>query len=189
MLATILALTILAASDERYTPPPRFAVIGEIPPDRQDELVAAMTKKLQDAKAALRAAGRARYSSGQAKREAIIQAGAEVTGAEQVLRAVKAGKMIALKMGPAELKVDAFGLLDFPVIVSQVIDATTVLCYAEAAGRGEPFFLRGIPTAPLTDGDELRVKKPVVVTGTESYVTVQGARKTVLVAEARQWPW
>jgi hypothetical protein len=46
--------------------------------------------------------------------------------------------------------------------------------------------LRGIDTSKMTTGKKFKCNDPVVITGTYSYTTVSGAKKTVLLVERNQ---
>ena len=79
------------------------------------------------------------------------------------------------------LKVGDVGYFKSPVRVIQVIDDHSLLI---RTGPTEAFYiLRGFPTDEVADDDLFKVDGFLNVTGTESYETVSGAKKTVKVIE------
>jgi hypothetical protein len=116
------------------------------------------------------------------KKAQIADVAAKSQKTTQELKRVKAGGEIRPEMNPNELRVGDGGVFNFPIELRQIINDTTML--VAPWGGGEPFILKGFSTDGLHDKAALNVSGPVAVTGTTSYRTVLGVRKTVLLVEA-----
>lgn len=77
------------------------------------------------------------------------------------------------------LKQGDMGSIDANITVSQIVDDRTMLVMA-----GERMlFITGYSTANIADDDTIRYNVPFMVTGTQQYTTVLGARSTLWVLE------
>jgi hypothetical protein len=70
---------------------------------------------------------------------------------------------------------------NLPVQVRSVIDKSSVL--AVTSGGNVPFYVRGLDFSTFVDGELFRPAGIFAVTGTDSYVTANGAKHTALVIE------
>jgi hypothetical protein len=72
-------------------------------------------------------------------------------------------------------------------VISSTINPNTGGGNVVETGEGDPFLLRGISTAGWADGKELPMRQPIIFTGTYSYTSAAGAKRTVLLAEPLDW--
>ena len=69
------------------------------------------------------------------------------------------------------------------VRVDQVVSKTECI----GTWYGDSFYFRGLNTSGLADGTTYTLTGPFVATGTESYTTVLGAKRTLLLFEVVDW--
>ncbi len=92
-------------------------------------------------------------------------------------------RRLRLRKKPVEvIEAGAQGTLTEGMTIVSIVDASNMI----AAYKGRVVWLRGWSTKGLADDQPLSVSSPIVVSGTQSYATAGGAKKTVFVIEPAQ---
>lgn len=87
-------------------------------------------------------------------------------------------------MSPSKWRVGDYGQMDHSARVVQVIDERTML--AELGGEIW-IMLSGFSTSGHTDDVRVRLRRPIMISGTVTYTTVLGGTRTVLKVEPLDW--
>jgi hypothetical protein len=157
--------------------------------------------------AAQKSPGIVYFKSDSERSQAIKEWSAKVVAAKKRVADLKAGGIFDCPFfGRPPLQVGSLGRLrSQAVIVKQVLNAKEALVALPSevlsstinpngrggnvveTGEGDPFLLRGVSTAGWSDGKEVPMRQPVIISGTYSYTAASGAKRTVLLAEPLDW--